>query len=158
MKACKQSLHHQRGQSRAPKEAHSQELDDVRVAEGAHQLTFLYKLGRRLEDIVIGNLGTILEDVVDLFSGSAYRYRHFLHAAVGSSTDCSFRELNVRQHERSKLRIVMKKICRHFPKSMDVGGRWGSSLNACACAMVRKPFLSFLPVRPFFLPPSLPHS
>ena len=126
MKACQQSLHHQRGQSRAPKEAHSQELDDVRVAEGAHQLTFLYKLGRRLEDIVIGNLGTILEDVVDLFSGTAYRYRHFLHAGVGSSADCSSRELNVRQYERPKLRIVTKKIYRHFPKSGLKKG-WGSS-------------------------------
>ena len=108
MKAYKQSLHHQRGQSRARKEAHSQELDDVRVAEGAHQLTFIYKLGRRLEDIVIRNLGTILEDVVDLFSGGAYRYRHFLHAAVGSSANPSSRELNVRQHVRPHLWVIAK--------------------------------------------------
>ena len=33
-----------RRQSRARKETHTQELDDVRMTEGAHQLTFSYKL------------------------------------------------------------------------------------------------------------------
>ena len=37
-------------QSRAWKESHSQELDDVRVAEGAHHFTLFHKLGEVLSD------------------------------------------------------------------------------------------------------------
>ena len=105
MKARQQSLHDQRGQSRAGKEAHAQELYDVRVAEGAHQLTFPHKLGRRLVDFVIKNLGAVLEDVVDLFSRGAYRYGHLLHAAVGSSADSSASEPYVGEHERPQFRV-----------------------------------------------------
>ena len=93
--------------------AHAQELHDVRVAEGAHQLTFPHKLDRRFVDFVIRNLGAVLEDVVDLFSGGAYRYRHLLHAAVGSSTDSSASEPHVGEHERPQPRVVTKKIFRH---------------------------------------------
>ena len=44
VKASQQSLHNKCWQSRARKETHTQELDDVQMAEGAHQLTFSYKL------------------------------------------------------------------------------------------------------------------
>ena len=53
VKASHQSLHNKRRQSRAGKETHTQELDDVRMAEGAHQLTFSYKLCGRSTDSCI---------------------------------------------------------------------------------------------------------
>ena len=112
----------QRGQSRALKEAYAQELHDVWVAEGAHQLTFPHKLGRRLVDFVIRNLGAVLKDVVDLFNCGAYRYRHLLHAAVGSSADSSASEPHVGEHERPQLRVVTKKICCHYSHHQSIKG------------------------------------
>ena len=110
MKARQQTLHYQRRQSRSLEEAHSQKLDNVRVAEGAHQLTFLYKLGRRPTNFILRDLGTVLEDVVDLFSSSTYRYRHLVDAAVGSGADSSASERDIGEDERPQLRIVTKKI------------------------------------------------
>ena len=80
------------------------------MAEGAHQLTFPHKLGRRLVDFAIKNLGAVQEDVVDLFSGGAYRYRHLLHAAVGSSADSSASEPHVGEPQ---LRVGTNNIFRH---------------------------------------------
>ena len=81
MKANQQSLHDESWPSRAGKEGDAQKLDDVLVAEGAHQLTFFYKpffcLGWFL-------LVAILQHGVDSFrSGPHY---HFLYFSVGSAT------------------------------------------------------------------------
>ena len=113
MKAGLQSLHDKRRQSRVGKEAHAQELDDVRVAEGAHQLTFPHELGRRFLDGCGRDLGQVLEEFVYLFSGAdGSRYGHLLHAAVGSGTDSSASEPHVGEQERPQLRVA-KKISRH---------------------------------------------
>ena len=111
MKAAEQSFHHQRGQSRARKEAHSQELDDIRVAEGAHQLKFFRELSR--------DFGTAQQEIVDFLGSSADWYRHLLHAAVGAMTYCSASELNAGQDERPQLRMVMKEIIRHFSRTLE---------------------------------------
>ena len=67
MKAGQQSLHDKRRQSRAGKEAHAQELDDVRVAEGAHQLTFPNELGDGSTDFGRIDFGTVEEYFMDFF-------------------------------------------------------------------------------------------
>ena len=57
----------------------------MRVAESTHKLALLHKPVGRLADFSLGDLGTVLEDVMDFFS-SAYSsiYSHFLDATVGS--------------------------------------------------------------------------
>ena len=115
MKAGLQSLHDKRRQSRVGKEAHAQELDDVRVAEGAHQLTFPHELGRRFLDGGGRDLGRVLQEVMYPFSGAdGSRYGHLLHAAVGSGTDSSASEPHVGEQERPQLRVVTKKISSHY--------------------------------------------
>ena len=126
MKARQQSLHDQRGQSRAFKEAHAQELHNVRMAEGAHQLTFPHKLGRQFVDFFTRNFGAVLEDIVDLFNDGTYRYRHLLYAAVSSSADSSASEPHVGERERSQHRVVTEKTCCHPLKSAVVNGRFCS--------------------------------
>ena len=88
MKARQQSLHDEGWQSGAGKEGDTQKLNDVRVAEGAHQLTFPHELGRGSSNLGRGDLGAIQKDVVDLFGGAdGSRHGRLLHAAVGSGAD-----------------------------------------------------------------------
>ena len=68
------------------KEAHAQELDDVRVAEGAHQLTFPHELGYGLGKLA-ADFVSLLQNVVDGFSGRRHGYGHLLHDAVGPATN-----------------------------------------------------------------------
>ena len=101
MKARQQSLHDEGWQSRAGKETHAQKLDDVRVAEGAHQLTFPHELGGRLADLGRRDLGAVQEHFVDLFGGAdGSRHGHLLHAAVGSCADSDTSEPYVGEQER----------------------------------------------------------
>ena len=110
MKARQQSLHYEGWQSRAGKETQAQKLDDVRVAEGAHQLAFPHELGRGLADCCDRDLGCIQEEIVDLFGGAdGSRHSHLLHAAVGSCADCGTSEPYVGEQERLQLWIVAKK-------------------------------------------------
>ena len=66
----RQLLHHQRRHPRAGQETHAQKLDDVRVAEGAHQLTLSHELARRFLDAFARHLSRVLEKVVDLLGGA----------------------------------------------------------------------------------------
>ena len=112
MKAGQQSLHDKRRQTRVGKEAHAQELDDVRVAEGAHQLTFPHKLSYGLGKLV-ADFVSPLQNVVDGFRGRRHRYGHLLHDAVGPATNSNASTLHVGEQERPQLRVVAKKISSH---------------------------------------------
>ena len=108
MKTRQKSLHDEGRQSRAGQEIQAKKLDDVRVAEGAHQLAFLRELGR--------DQSRVQEDVVNLFGGAdGSRHGHLLDAAVGSCADCGTSEPYVCEHERLQLRVVTK-ILRHCSK------------------------------------------
>ena len=121
VKATQQSLHNKCWQSRARKETHTQELYDVRMAEGAHQLTFSYKLcGRSTDSGAIRNLSSVLKKVVDLFSGAdSSRYGHLLDTAVGSRSYSNASESHVREHERPQLRVVTK-ISGHHKRNLTL--------------------------------------
>ena len=100
--------------SREPGKKHAQKLDNVRVAEGAHQLAFPHELCRSLVDSGPWDLGSIQEEIVDLFGGAdGSRHGHFLHAAVGSCADCGTSEPYVGEHERPKVCVTPKKFS-HF--------------------------------------------
>ena len=115
MKARQQSLHDERRQSRALQEAHSKELDDVRVAEGAHQLAFTHELGHCLGNLVVAPRAVdLLQKGVDGFSGGADGYGHLVDSAVGSTAYSSASELHVGEHERPQLRVGSEKSFRHF--------------------------------------------
>ena len=101
MKARQQSLHDKGWQLRAGKEGDAQKLDDVRVAEGAHKLTFPHKLGRSLGFSQKG---------VDGFGGGAHRNDHLLHFAVGPPADFGASELDVGENERSQPRMITEKL------------------------------------------------
>ena len=89
------------------------------MAECAHQSTFSYKLRCRSTDNDSRDLDSVMEKVVDLFSGAdGSRYGLFLNAAVGSSTDSSASESYIREYERPQLRIVSK-ICVHNNKGFN---------------------------------------
>ena len=75
------------------------------MAEGAHQLTFSYKLCGT--DSCIRNLCSVLKKGVDLFSGAdGSRYGHLLDTAVGSRTYSNASESHVRENERPQVWIV----------------------------------------------------
>ena len=105
MKARQQSLHDEGWQSRAGKEGDAQKLDDVRVAEGAHKLTFPHELGRSLG---------FSQKWVDGFGGGAHRNDHLLHFAVGSATDIGASELDVGENERPQPWMIAEKLFSHF--------------------------------------------
>ena len=118
VKTSQQSLHNKRRQSRVRKETHTQELDDVRMTEGAHQLTFSYKL---CGNIIIRNLCSVLKKakkkVADRFSGAdGSRYGHLLDTAVGSRTYSNASESHVREYVQPQPRIVTEKISGHNEK------------------------------------------
>ena len=56
MKARHKALHDEGWQSRVGKEGDAYKFDDVRMAKGAHQFTFLRELSRGFADEVSSNL------------------------------------------------------------------------------------------------------
>ena len=105
----RQLLHHQRRHPRAGQETHAQKLDDVRVAECAHQLTLSHELARRFLDTFARHLSRVLEKVVDLF-GSAHGSGngHLLHAAVRARSDNRACGSSGGEKERTKSRMIAK--------------------------------------------------
>ena len=103
----RQLLHDQRRHRRAGQETHAQELDDVRVAEGAHQLTLSHELRRRFLDAFARHLSRVLEKVVDLLGGAhGSGNGHLLHAAVRSSPDSPARGSSGGEKERTKVGVI----------------------------------------------------
>ena len=90
MKIRQQSLHDEGWQSRAGEKGDAQKLDDVRVAEVAHQLTFPRELGRGFGFSQKG---------VNGFRGGAHRNDHLLDLAVGPAADFLANEVNVGENE-----------------------------------------------------------
>ena len=105
MKARQQSLHDEGWQSRARKEGDAQKLDDVRVAEGAHKLTFPHELGRSLG---------FSQKNVDGFGGGAHRNDNLLHFAIGPAADFGASELDVGENERPQPWMIAEKLFSHF--------------------------------------------
>ena len=83
----RQLLQDQRRQPRTGQETHAKKLDNVRVAEGIHQLTLPHKLARFFIDALAWHL-SVLEKVVDLL-GSAHGSgnSNLLHTAVPARPD-----------------------------------------------------------------------
>ena len=112
-----QLLHDQCGHPRAGQETHAQKLDDVRVAEGAHQLALPHELARRLLDALARHLPRVLEEVVDLLCGAhCSRNGYLLYAAVRASPYCRARGSGVGEKERAEVRMIVEKSSSHFPK------------------------------------------
>ena len=114
MKARQESLHDEGWQSRTGKEGDAQKLDDVRVAEGAHKLTFSHELGDGF-----GQFGSrcpipFLQDGVDGFGGGAHRNDYLLHFAVGSAADSGASELDVGENERPQPWMIAEKLFSHL--------------------------------------------
>ena len=110
VEAGQELLHDQRWHSRAGQEAHAQELDDVRVAEGAHQLTLSHELARRPLDPFRRRSSGVLEEVVYFFGGAhGSGYGHLLHAAIGTRPYRGSRGPSVGQQKRAQLRLIAKK-------------------------------------------------
>ena len=105
MKARQQSLHDEGGKPRSGKESDSQKLDDVLVAEGVHQLTFLHEFGRGLG---------FLQEGVDCFCCGSHRNDYLLHFTVGPATYSGTSELDVGENEGPQFRMVAEKIFSHF--------------------------------------------
>ena len=84
----------------------------MRVAEGAHQLTFPHELGYGLGKLV-ADFVSPLQKVVDGFSGRRHGYGHLLHDAVGPSANSNASTPHVGEQERPQLRVVTKKISSH---------------------------------------------
>ena len=111
MKTRQQSLHDEGGQSRAGKEGDAHKLDDVRVAEGTHQLALSHELISGSANLGSRDLGAVQEDVMDLLGGAdGSGNSHFLHAAVGSSPDPRPSQPHTGENEPLQLGIVAKKL------------------------------------------------
>ncbi|CAI8020823.1 hypothetical protein GBAR_LOCUS12416, partial [Geodia barretti] len=103
----RQLLHDKRRHPRAGQETHAKELDDVRVAEGAHQLTLSRELLPRFLDAFARHLPRVLEKVVDLLGGAHGSWNcHLLHAAVRASPDGPARGSSGGEEERTKVGMV----------------------------------------------------
>ena len=113
-----QLLHDQCGHPRVGQETNAQKLDDVRVAEGAHQLALPHELARRLLDALARYLIRVQEEFVDLLCGAhCSRNGYFLYAAIRASPDCRARGSGVREKERAKVGMIVEKSwsCHSFP-------------------------------------------
>ena len=106
MKTRQQSLHDEGRQSRVGKEGDAQKLDDVQVAEGAHQLALPHQFARGLGQ-------TSLQHGVDGFGGGGHRESHLVHFAVGPATNVDPSELNVIENERPQPGMVAEKTFSH---------------------------------------------
>ena len=114
MKARQQSLHNKGWQSRAGKEGDAQKLDDVRVAEGAHKLTFPHELGDGFGQFCSRCPIPFLQEGVDGFSGGAHRNDNLFHFAVGPATDFDASELDVGENKRSQAWMIAEKLFSHL--------------------------------------------
>ena len=120
MKTGRQFLHDQRGHPRTRQNAYAQELDDVRVAEGAHQLTLPHELVRRFFDAFASQLSRVLEKVVDLLGGTHGSGNvNLLHAAVRTRSDNPACGSSRGEKERTKVRMIAEERmgqgeCSHF--------------------------------------------
>ena len=121
MKTRQQSLHDEGGQSRAGKKGDAQKLNDVRVAEGAHQLALPHELVRGLGQILDRPVA-LLQEGVNGFGGGGHRESHLVHSAIGPSSDPGASELNVRENERPQPGMVAEKTFSHcrFPSGVRV--------------------------------------
>ena len=109
----RQLLHDQRRHPRAWQETHAQELDNVRVAKGAHQLTLSHELVRRFLDAFARHLPRVLEKVVDLLGGAhGSRNGHLLHAAVRARPDSPARGASGGEEERTEVGMVAEERLR----------------------------------------------
>ena len=112
MKTRQQSLHYEGGQSRAGKKCDAEKLDDVRVAECAHQLALPHELARGLGQILDRPVA-LLQEGVEGFGGGGHRESHLVHSAVGPSADPGSSELNVRENERPQPGMFTEKSHSH---------------------------------------------
>ena len=112
MKTRQQSLHDEGWQSRAGKESDAQKLDDVRVAEGAHKLTFPHELGRGLRQFG-GRCIPFYQEGVDCFRCGAHRNDHFFHFPVGSAADSGASQLDFGENEGSQPWMTAEKLFSH---------------------------------------------
>ena len=120
----RQLFHNQLRHSRAGQETHAQELDDMRVAEGAHQLTLSHEPARRFLDAFARYLSRVLEKVVDLLGGAhGSGNDHLLHAAVRARPDSPARGFSRGEKERTKVRVIAEeRLGRHYFASVLGGG------------------------------------
>ena len=103
----RQLLHDQSRHQRAGQETHAQELDDVRVAEGAHQPALSHELCRRFLDAFTRHFSRILEKVMNLLGGAhGSQNIHLLHATVRSRPDSRARGLSGGEKERTKVGVI----------------------------------------------------
>ena len=108
-----QLLHDQCGHPRVGQETDSEKLDDVRVAEGAHQLTLPHKLARCLFDALARDLPRVQEEVVDLLCGArCSRNGYLYYTAVRAIPDSFTRCCGVGEKERAEIGMIDKKILR----------------------------------------------
>ena len=94
--------------SRALKEGDAKKLDDVRVVEGAQQLTLPHELAHGLGQILDRPVA-LLQEGVDGFGGGGHRESHLVHSAIGPSADHGPSELNVRENGRLQFGMVAEK-------------------------------------------------
>ena len=105
-----QLLHDKCGHPRAGQETHAQKLDDVRVAQGAHQLALPHELARGLLNALSRHLSRVLEEVVDLFCGAhGSRNGYLLYAAIRASPDRRARGSGVGEKERAEVGMIVEK-------------------------------------------------
>ena len=113
VKISQQFLHDEGGQSRSGKESDAQKVDDVRVAEGAHQLALPHELASGLGQIPDCPVALLQESVYG-FGGGGHRKSHLVHSAIGHSADPGSSELNVRENERPQPGMVAEKYFSHY--------------------------------------------
>ena len=109
MKTRQQSLHDEGWQSRAGKESDAQKLDDVRVAEGAHKLTFPHELRRGFG---------FSQEGVDCFGGGAYRNDQLLHFAVSPTADFGASAVDVGENEGPQPWMIAEKLFSHYSRPL----------------------------------------
>ena len=103
----RQLLHDQRRHRRAGQETHAQKLDDVRVAEGAHQLTLSHELRRRFLDAFARHLSRVLEEIMNFLGGAhGSGNGHLLYAAVRTRPDSPARGSSGGEKERTKVGVI----------------------------------------------------
>ena len=114
MKTRQQSFHDEGGESRAGEEGDAQELDDVRVAYGAHQLALSHELGRGLGQLVRRAVVSFLQEGEECFGGGSHGKGHLFDPTVRPTSDSGASELDVGENERPQLGMVAEKIFLHF--------------------------------------------
>ena len=136
-----QLLHDQCGHPRTGQETHAQKLDDVRVAEGAHQLALPHELARRLLDALTRHLSRVQEEVVDFLCGAhCSRNSYLLYAAIRASPNCRARGSGVGEKERAEVGMISEKSpsC-HFCRRLCLDkGRGSYTFSECNVSRARE--------------------